>query len=64
MSTVGRIVRKSQTSLFWCMRGLPKAKREAIYTLFAFIKHIDSIVESPMPEAEKLDLLEAWKIEI
>jgi len=64
MSTVGRIVRKSQTSLFWCMRGLPKAKREAIYTLFAFIKHIDSIVESPMPEAEKLDLLEAWKIEL
>lgn len=64
MSTVGRIVRKSQTSLFWCMRGLKKSKREAIYTLFAFIKHIDSIVDSPMPEAEKIDLLEAWKIEL
>lgn len=64
MSTVGRIVRKSQTSLFWCMRGLKKSKREAIYTLFAFIRHIDSIIESPMPEAEKIDLLEAWKIEL
>jgi len=63
MSTVGRIVRKSQTSLFWCMRGLPKSKREAIYTLFAFIRHIDSIIESALPEAEKIDLLEAWKIE-
>lgn len=64
MSTVGRIVRKSQTSLFWCMRGLPKAKREAIYTLFAFICHIDSIIDSSMSEDEKTDLLEAWKIEL
>ena len=46
------------------MRGLKKSKREAIYTLFAFIRHIDSIIESPMPEAEKIDLLEAWKIEL
>ena len=64
MSAVSRIVRKSQTSLFWCMRSLPKAKREAIYTLYAFIKHIDSIIEAPMNIQDKLDLLEAWKIEL
>jgi len=64
MSTVGRIVRKSQASLFWCMHGLPKVKREAIYTLFAFISHIDSIVESRMDEQEKIELLKAWQLEL
>lgn len=64
MSAVSRIVRKSQASLFWCMRGLPKAKREAIYTLYAFIKHIDYVIDSSMPMSEKEDLLKAWKMEL
>lgn len=64
MSTVGRIVRKSQASLFWCMHGLPKVKREAIYTLFAFISHIDSVIESAMNEQEKIELLKAWQLEL
>ncbi len=64
MSAVSRIVRKSQATLFWCMQGLPKAKREAIYTLYAFVKHLDDIVQSNLPQNEKEDLLSAWKIEL
>lgn len=64
MSAVGRIVRKSQATLFWCMRGLPKAKREAIYTLYAFVQHLDDVVSSNLSEKEKIDLLSAWKIEL
>lgn len=64
MLSVGDIVKKSQPSLFWCMRGLPKSKREAIYTLFAFCRHISNIVHSTMPVAEKLELLKAWREEL
>ena len=64
MIAVSRIVRKSQASLFWCMRGLPKAKREAIYTLYAFMRHLDNIIESPLPLDAKEDLLNAWRIEL
>ncbi len=64
MSAVGRIVRKSQATLFWCMRGLPKAKREAIYTLYAFVQHLDDIVSGNLSQQEKADLLSAWKIEL
>jgi len=64
MSAVSHVVRKSQASLFWCMRGLPKAKREAIYTLYAFMHHLDNIVQSNIPLKEKEDLLKAWELEL
>lgn len=65
MSAVGKLVRKSQASIFWCMRGLPKAKREAIYTLYAFCRHIDNLIDSStMAEAEKKELLDAWHHEL
>lgn len=64
MLSVGDIVKKSQPSLFWCMRGLEKSKREAIYTLFAFCRHISNIIRSPMPAAEKVELLNAWREEL
>lgn len=64
MLSVGDIVKKSQPSLFWCMLGLEKSKREAIYTLFAFCRHISNIIRSPMPAAEKTELLNAWREEL
>lgn len=64
MSSLGQLVRKSQASLFWCMRGLPKAKREAVYTLYAFCRHLDNLADSNLPEAEKQRLLDAWKEEL
>ena len=57
MLSVGDIVKKSQPSLFWCMRGLSKPKREAIYTLFAFCRHISNILRSKMPAEEKAELI-------
>lgn len=64
MLSVGDIVKKSQPSLFWCMHGLPKPKREAMYTLFAFCRHISNIIRSRMPAEEKIELLNAWKEEL
>jgi len=63
MSSVSHIVRKSQATLFWCLRALPKAKREAIYTLYAFCFHIDRIVSGSLDDNQKEELLKAWQIE-
>lgn len=64
MSSIGKLVRKSQATLFWCMQGLPKAQREAIYTLYAFCRHIDSVIDGTLPENEKKELLNTWKKEL
>jgi len=64
MLAVADIVKKSQPSVFWCMRSMPKAEREAMYTLFAFCRHIFNIIRSSMSAAEKKELLNAWSEEI
>lgn len=64
MNNIQKMVRKSGTSFFWSMRLLPSAKRNAMYTIYAFFRHIDDIVDGDAPVQEKLDLLEAWRNEI
>lgn len=64
MLSVGDLVKKSHPALFWCMRGLPKVKREALFTLFAFCRHIDGVTRSNMPLSEKKELLKAWREEL
>lgn len=64
MSSIGRIVRKNHSAVFWCTRHYPKAKREAVYTLYALVKHFDDLSASALPEKDKAEILEAWKREI
>lgn len=64
MSSIGKLVRKSQATLFWGVQGLPKAQREAIYTLYAFCRHIDNVVDGQLPDKEKKELLTAWQQEL
>ncbi len=64
MSSIGKLVRKSQAVMFWCMRVLPKAKREAVYTLYAFCKHIDNVIDGNLDKEEKLEIFKAWQEEL
>lgn len=64
MNDIKKIVKKSGTSFFWSMRLLPKAKREAMYTLYAFCRHIDDIVDGDADIAEKQELIQAWREEL
>lgn len=64
MSSIGRIVRKNHSAVFWCTRHYPKAKREAVYTLYALFKHFDDLSSSSLPAVEKAEVLDAWKREI
>ncbi len=64
MSSIGRIVRKNHSAVFWCTRHYPKAKREAVYTLYALVKHFDDLSSGSLPANEKAEVLDAWKREI
>lgn len=64
MQSLGDIVKRSQPSLFWCMRGLKRANREAVFTVFAFCRHLDSILRSDMSGAEKKEWLNTWQEEL
>lgn len=64
MSSIGRIVRKNHSEVFWCTRHYPKAKREAVYTLYALFKHFDDLSSSQLSESEKADIWAAWQREI
>ncbi len=64
MNNIKRMVKKSGTSFFWSMRLLPKAKRNAMYTIYAFFRHIDDIVDGDKAIGEKLELIAAWRQEL
>lgn len=64
MNNIKKMVKKSGTSFFWSMRLLPTAKRNAMYTIYAFFRHIDDIVDGTAAMQEKLELIDAWREEI
>ncbi len=64
MNNIKKIVKKSGSSFFWSMRFLPFGKRNAMYTIYAFCRHIDDIVDGDKDVEEKLNLMEAWRQEL
>ena len=69
MRDIRKIVRRkikntSGRTIFWGMQLLPKAKREALYTLLAFVRHLEDVVESPIKLAEKQEILGMWREEL
>lgn len=64
MSSIGRIVRKNHSAVFWCTMHYPKSKRQAVYTLYALIKHFDDLCSSTISQEEKSNIIEAWQTEL
>ena len=62
--TIKNIVKKSGSSFFWGMHMLPTKERRAIYTLYAFCRHIDDIVDGDEALSHKIELINAWRKEI
>ena len=60
MKNIKKMVKKSGTSFFWSMRMLPSPKRNAMYTIYAFFRHIDDIVDGNASVQEKMELIDAW----
>lgn len=64
LARVERTVRRSGTSFFWGMRVLPRARREAIYAVYAYCREIDDIADGDQPAAAKLADLAWWREEV
>ena len=64
MNNIKQIVKKSGSSFFWSMRFLPLAKRNAMYTIYAFCRHLDDIVDGDSEMSEKVELIDAWREEL
>ena len=59
-----QVVARSGTSFHLGMRVLPKARREAMYAIYAFCRAVDDIADEPGAQADKLAALDAWRGEI
>ena len=54
----------SGTSFYWGMRLLPRAKRDAMYAIYAFCREVDDVADGDAPAAAKLDGAGGWRREI
>lgn len=64
VETAAAITRKSRSSFYYSFNLLPKDKRDAIYTVYAFCKKTDDIVdEGQRSLREKQELLSGWRYE-
>jgi phytoene synthase len=57
-------VERSGTSFYWSMRLLPRAKREAMFAIYAFCRVVDDIADEPAPLESKRAGLAEWRAEI
>lgn len=58
------ITRNSNTSFYYSFSLLPKQKREAIHTVYAFCRYTDDIVDETPDEQKSVVLLRRWRVEL
>ena len=58
---VAKIVRGAQTNFFYAFVFLPRKKREAIFSAYAFSRHTDDIVDDAASPEEARCRLDAWR---
>jgi phytoene synthase len=52
------VTRANATNFYYGIRLLPRARREALFAVYALARRIDDIADGDLPDAEKLRLLE------
>lgn len=56
--------KKSGSNFYYSFLFLPKAKRNAMYTVYAFCKAVDSAVDEPPPGSNPKEELTRWRSEL
>ena len=64
MAHVRDVVKRSGTSFVAGMRILPKARRDAMFAIYAFCREIDDIADEGGSDTDKMAALAAWRLEI
>jgi len=58
------ITANAGTSFYWGMRILPRARREAMYAIYAFCREVDDIADGPKAPEARAACLDEWRAEI
>jgi phytoene synthase len=64
LAHVRAVATRSGSSFLWGMRLLPRARREAMYAIYAFCREVDDIADEGGSPAEKQRALAGWREEI
>ncbi len=64
LAYVKRVVEKSGTSFLAGMKVLPKLRRDAMFSIYAFCREVDDIADEPGDLTERRQALQAWRDEI
>ena len=58
------LTKQSGSNFYYSFMFLPKARREAMYTIYAFCKAVDSAVDEPPPGSDPKEELHRWRAEL
>ncbi len=59
-----QITKRSGSNFYYSFLFLPKARREAMYTVYAFCREVDSVVDDARPGDDPMRQLEQWRAEL
>ncbi|MFN0156773.1 MAG: presqualene diphosphate synthase HpnD [Bacteroidota bacterium] len=63
-ATAAAITKHSKTSFYYSFSVLPRQKRDAIHTVYAFCRYTDDIVDDEGDVSKKVALLRRWRMEL
>ncbi|MGB0748897.1 MAG: squalene/phytoene synthase family protein [Magnetospiraceae bacterium] len=63
-ATVQAITRQARSSFYWSLRIMPNPQRSAMFAVYALCRVLDDIADGPLPAADKVTQLEAWRDEL
>ena len=58
------LTKKSGSNFYYSFLFLPRARREAMYTVYAFCKEVDNAVDEPPPGTDPRQQLDMWRQEL
>ena len=58
------LTKQSGSNFYYSFLFLPRAKRDAMYTVYAFCKAVDSAVDEPPPGSDPKEELRRWRAEL
>jgi 15-cis-phytoene synthase len=58
------LTKQSGSNFYYSFLFLPKTRRDAMYTIYAFCKAVDSAVDEPPPESNPKEELRRWREEL
>jgi phytoene synthase len=60
----GRLARQEARNFYYAFLLLPRAERQSMCALYAFLRHTDDLADEPGSATDKACALDAWRVEL